>query len=176
MAAERGQSSQKLVYLRDHALRPRSRGRSSRRSPTPPPVELATEGAWLGRSLLVVATGPLLYWLGVLAGATRPEGAEAWRWASSHALPHLFLTGSAAYAARALLRTDPRPELLVGVAAGALIVLALEGVTRAMTTGDIGDLSLSVRTNVLVQTATLAVGIWAASFAVRSERRADTTS
>ncbi len=177
MAAERGQSSQKLVYLRDHTPRPRSRGsRNTRRSSTPPPADLAAEGAWLGRSLFVIAGGLALYWVLVLGGAARPEGDEAWRWASAHALPHLFLAATAAYAARALLRADSRPSLLVGVTAGALIVLALEGITRAMIAGDIGDLSLSVRTNVLVQTATLAIGIWAASFAVRSERRADTPS
>lgn len=173
MAAERGQSSQKLVYLRDHTPRPRARtARNTRRSATPPPADMVGEGVWLGRSLLVVAAGLVLYWVGVVGGPTRPSGDEAWLWASSHALSHLFLAGTAAYAARGLLRAETRAALLVGIVAGALIVLALEGISRAMSGGDVGDLSLSVRTNVLVQTATLAVGIWAASFAVRTERRA----
>lgn len=174
MAADRGQSSHKLVYLRDHTPRPRARtARNARRSPAPPPADLAAEGTWLGRALLVVAAGLAVYWLGVLVGAARPETDHAWRHASSHALPHLFLATSAAFAARTLLRATSPASLLVGIVAGAMIVLALEGITRAMTAGDLGDLSLSVRTNVLVQTATLAIGIWAGSFALRAQRRAE---
>jgi len=171
MAAERGQSSQKLVYLRDHTPRRSRSSRGGRRSPTPPPAELAAEAIWLGRCLLVIAATLVVYWLGVLGGATRPETDQAWRWTSAHALPHLFLAGSALLAARALFRTEARATLFVGVAAGALIVLALEGITRAMTGGELGDLSLSVRSEVLLQTATLAIGVWAASYALRFERR-----
>lgn len=174
MAAERGQSSQKLVYLRDHTPRPRSRaGRTARRTPTTPPADLAAEGTWLGRALLVVAGGLIVYWLGVLGGPPRPGSDEGWLWATSHALPHLFLAATAAYAARPLLRGEARTSLLVGLVAGALIVLALEGISRAMSGSNLDDLSLGVRTNVLVQTATLAVGIWAGSFAIRTERRLD---
>ena len=172
MAADRGQSSQKLVYLRDHANRPRSRNlRGPRRSSAPPPVELATEGTWLGRSLLLVAGVLGLYWLGILGGTMRPGGDEAWRWTSSHALPHLFVAGSAAFAARSIFRAESRATLVVGLVAGGLLVLALEGITRSLGGGDLGDLSLSVRANVLLQTTTLAIGVWAASYAIRSERR-----
>lgn len=177
MAAEGGQSSQKLVYLRDHTPRPRTRSaRNTQKSPTPPPADLAAEGAWLGRSLLVVAAGLALYWLGVLGGPTRPASDEGWVWVASHALPHLFLAASAAYAARALLQAESRTSLLVGVVASALIVLALEGLSRAMSGSDLGDLSLGVRANVLVQTATLAIGVWAGSFAIRTERRSGSSS
>ena len=171
MAAERGQSSQKLVYLRDHTPRPRSRiARNSQRS-TPPPADLASAATWLARSLLVGAGGLLLYWMGLASGTSHPGGSESWRWASSHALPHLFLAGSAAFTARTLLRSEERAHLFVALVAGALIVLALEGLTRAVIGGDLGDLSLSVRTDVLVHTGTLAIGVWAASFAVRSDSR-----
>ncbi len=174
MAANHEQSSRKLVYLRDHTPRKRLRGgRVTRQSPTPPPADLVAEGTWLGRALLVVTAGLSVYWLAVLVGVTRPETDEAWRHAFSHGLPHLFLAASAALSAHALLRTTSHPSLPFGMTAGAMIVLALEGITRAMTAGDLGDLSLNVRTNVLIQTAALAIGIWAASFALRSQRRTD---
>ena len=121
--------------------------------------------------MLFVATGLFLYWMGVLGDLTRPTTTEGWLWATSHALPHLFLAVTAAYAARSLRQIESRAPLLVGIVAGALIVLALEGISRAMSGSDLSDLSLGVRTNVLVQTAALAVGIWAGSFAIRTERR-----
>ena len=179
MAAEREQSSAKLIYLRDHAPR-RSRAdrrdRKARRDDRPPAGELAAEGIWLGRALLVIAAGILIYWAGIYGGATRPESSEAWRWAVSHSLPHLFLAISAAYCARCLLRQELDGPLPIGLVAGALVVLALEGITRAMTGEQLEDLSIGVRANVLVQTASLAIGVWAASFALRcATRPTDTT-
>lgn len=171
MAAEREQSSQKLVYLRDHANKPRSRTlRTTRRGSSPPPAEMAAEGTWLARSLIIVAGALVFYWLGVLGGAMQPETEEAWRWTSSHAMPQLFLAAGAAFAARSISRGETRSGLLVGLVAGGLIVLALGGIGRALVGEGLGDLSLSVRTDVLLQTATLAIGVWAASFAMRSER------
>jgi len=173
MAAQRGQSSPKLVYLRDHAHRARARTpHGARRGAPPPPTDLASEGIWLARSLLLVAGAFALYWLGVLAGTVEPGGDEGWRWTSSHALPHLVLAAGAVLAASSIVRTDPRATLIVGLLAGGLIVLALGGLGRVMVGSDMGDLSLSVRTDVLVQTGALAIGVWAASYAMRAERSA----
>lgn len=172
MPTDRGQSSEKLVYLRDHTLRPRSRAsRVDRRPPALPPADLAAEATWLGRSLFALAGFVLLYWTILASGIGRPEGDEAWRWTISHSLPHLFLAAASAIAARFLLRGDPRAPLIVGLVAGALIVLALEGIARAAVGGSLDDLSLSARTDVLTRAVTLAMGVWAASFALRAERR-----
>lgn len=175
MAAEREQSSAKLIYLRDHAPR-RSRGdrrdRKARRNEPPPAAELASESVWLGRALVLVTVGIVFYWVGIFGGATRPGSDEAWRWAISHALPHLFVAVSAAYTAHRLLSGNPTGGTLpIGLVAGALVVLALEGITRTMTGEPLEDLSLGVRTGVLVQTALLAVGVWTASFAIRCSIR-----
>ena len=131
------------------------------------------ESVWLGRALLAVAAGLAIYWAGVFEGTTRPESEDAWRWAVSHALPHLFVALGAAYTGKRLLRSDLHAPLPVGLVAGALIVLALEGIGRAMTGEQIEDLSLGVRTNVLVQALTLAIAVWAGSFALRSELRSE---
>jgi hypothetical protein len=110
--------------------------------------------------------------MSLATGVGRPESDEAWRWTVSHSLPHLFLVGASAMAARSLIRADPRASLIVGLVAGALIVLALEGIARAAVGGgSLDELSLSARTDVLTRAVTLAMGVWAASFALRAERR-----
>lgn len=173
MAAERDPTPRKLVYLRDHTPRPRLGARRTARGRTvaTPPPELAAEAAWLGRFLLAVAAFALLYWVAFAMGAAAPEGDEAWRWTLSHSLAHLFLAASSAMAGRLLLQGGPRAPLFVAVAAGALLVTALEGLTRMVVAGGIADVSLGARSDILTKSAVLALGIWSASYALRADRR-----
>ncbi|MBM4266497.1 MAG: hypothetical protein FJ144_07805 [Deltaproteobacteria bacterium] len=129
------------------------------------------EAIWLGRSLLVLAGFVLVYWTTLAAGVGQATSDETWRWTVSHSLPHLFLVTTSAIAARSLLRGDPHSSMIVAVVAGALIVLALEGIARAAIGGSFDDSSLTAHTDVLTRAVTLAMGIWAASFAIRAERR-----
>lgn len=171
MSVDREQSPQKLVYLRDHTPRPRNRAsQRERRSTSVTRPELASEAAWLGRALLLVAAVTLLYWLAVVSGAVAPESDESWRWTLAHSLAHLFLAASAAMAGRLLLQSGPRAPLFVAVAAGALVVIALEGLTRVVIVGGLSEVSLSTRSDI---PALLAVGIWAGSYALRADRRAE---
>jgi hypothetical protein len=172
MATEREQTPRKLVYLRDHTPRPRARvARSERKSAPSAHPELAGEAAWLGRSLLAVSGGIVVYWLLVLTGAIRPEGQAAWNWTVSHSLAHVFLAFAAGLAARLVLRGQVRAPLFVALSAGALIVVALEGLAHHVVNGDLSQISLAARTDILTRAAMLAIGVWAASFALRAARR-----
>jgi hypothetical protein len=172
MASDQEQTSRKLVYLRDHSPRIRPRTiRSERKPQQPPPADLAGEAAWLGRSLFAVAGAAAVYWLLVSTGGIRPEGDEAWRWTMSHSLSHAFVTGTCGLAARVLLRGAPRATLFIALAAGGMIVTALEGLTHLLISGDLAQISLSARTDILARAALLAIGIWASSYALRADRR-----
>ncbi|MEW6272148.1 MAG: hypothetical protein AB1689_22935 [Thermodesulfobacteriota bacterium] len=172
MATEREQTPRKLVYLRDHTPKPRGRpGRTERKTVPSAHPELAGEAAWLGRSLLAVAGGILVYWLLILTGAIRPEGQAAWNSVVSHSLAHVFLAFATGLAARLVLRGQARAPLFVALAAGALIVVAIEGLAQHVVGGDLSKISLAVRTDILTRAAMLAIGIWAASYALRTERR-----
>lgn len=171
MAVDREQSPQKLIYLRDHTARSRTRSlRHERRPPPSSPPELAGEAIWLGRVLLGVSAVTLAYWLAVMSGAAVQEG-EEWRWTLSHSLAHLFLAASAALAGRLLLRNAPRAPLFVAVAAGGLVVTALEGLTRAVIASSFSDISLGGRSDILTKAIVLAAGIWSCSYALRADRR-----
>jgi hypothetical protein len=174
MSVDREQSPQKLVYLRDHTPKPRSRSpRQERRTSSTPRPELASEAAWLGRSLVLVAAVTLLYWLAVVTGAVVAESDESWRWTLAHSLAHFFLAASAGMAGRLLLQNGPRAPLFVAVAAGGLVVIALEGLTRMVIVGGLSEISLSARSDILTKAAVLAAGIWAGSYALRADRRVD---
>jgi hypothetical protein len=134
-------------------------------------LDLVTEARWLGRSLIILAAAVFLYWAALLARLVAPEADEAWLWTMSHSLAHLFLVVLALLAARSLLRGEPRAPILVGLVAGVLIVLALEGIARSAVGGVLDNLTLGDRTDVLLRAATLAIGVWAASYALRAEKR-----
>jgi len=173
MAAERDQSPRKLVYLRDRAARPKPRApRSDRRAPNPPTGDLIGEAIWLGRALFVVAAGTISYWLLVVIGAIRvaSEGG-AWRSLASASLAHLFLTASSGLAAVTLLRDAVRSAVPVSAAASALVLMTLESLGRLLVSGDLAEVSLSVRTQILANAGGLAIGVWALSYAIRLQRR-----
>lgn len=172
MPTDREQTPRKLVYLRDHTPKPRGRATRIERKVAPSThPELAGEAAWLGRSLLAVSGGIVVYWLLMITGAVRPEGQAAWNWTMSHSLPHLFLALVTAFAARLVLRSQSRAALFVALAAGALIVVAIEGLAHHVVSGDLSKISLAVRTDILTHAAMLAIGVWAASYALRVDRR-----
>lgn len=174
MAVDREQSPQKLIYLRDHTAKSRSRPvRHERRGSYPPRPELASEALWLGRALLAFAAATLLYWLAVLTGVVVFQGGEAWHWTLSHGLAHLFLAASAGMAGRLLLQSAPRAPLFVAVAAGGLVVVALEGWARMLFVGGLSESSLSGRGDILTQATVLAAGIWAGSYALRANHQPD---
>jgi len=120
--------------------------------------------------LLTVAGGVVVYWLLLASGAIRLEG-EAWNWTISQSLGHLFVALTAAWAARLMVRGATRAPLVVALAAGGLIVVAIEGLVHLVVNGDLSQISLAVRTDILTRTAMLAIGIWASSYALRAERR-----
>lgn len=173
MAAEQDQSPRKLVYLRDRTAKPKVRPpRVDRRVPSPPVGDLIGEATWLGRALFVVAGGTVSYWLLVAVGAIRVGSAgDAWRSLASASLAHLFLTASSGFAGVTLLRDAIRSAVPVAVAASGLVLLTLESLGRLFVNGDLAEVSLSVRTQILANAGGLAVGVWALSYAIRLQRR-----
>jgi len=119
---------------------------------------------------LLVSLVTSLYWIAVVSGAVALDSDESWRWTVAHSLAHLFLAASAAMAGRVLLQSGPRAPLFVAVAAGGLLVIALEGLTRVVIVGGFSEVSLSTRSDI---PALLAMGIWAGSYALRADRRVD---
>jgi hypothetical protein len=175
MPSDHEQTPRKLVYLRDHAPRPRARTVRTERKPQPSAhPELAHEAAWLGRLLLTAAGSISIYWVLVLSGAVRPEGEAAVNWTVPRLLAHIYVAMAAAFAARALLRGAVRASVLVAFAASGLIVVSLEGLTHLVVNADLSRISLAARTDILMRTALLAIGVWASSFALRVERRVPT--
>lgn len=177
MAVDHDHAPRKLVYLRDRASRPRPRpSRAERRSPARAVGDLAGEATWLGRALFVVAGGTVTYWLLALSGAVDTgRGSAALRSLAAASLAHAFLTGTTGVAALRLLRDAGRCTAQVALAAGALIVIALEGIGGLVLGGDLAEVSLAQRTEILANAAALAVGVWAGSYAFRAQRR-DRTS
>jgi hypothetical protein len=174
MAADQEQSPRKLVYLRDHTPKLRNRSpRQERRTTAAPRPELASEAAWLGRSLILLSVVTLMYWLAVATGAVLAESEESWRWTLSHSLAHLFLAASSGMAGRLLLQNGTRAPLFVAVAAGGLVVIALEGLTRMVIVGGLAEISLGARSDILTKAGVLAAGIWAGSYALRADRRVE---
>jgi hypothetical protein len=173
MAAEQDQSPRKLVYLRDRTPRPKARlPRADRRVPSPPAGDLIGEATWLGRALFVVAGGMVAYWLLAVVGAIR-VGSEGgvWRSLATSSLAHLFLTGTCGFAAVTLLRDTVRSSVPVAAAASALVLVTLESLGRLLVSGDLAEVSLSVRTQILASAGGLAVGVWALSYSIRLQRR-----
>lgn len=168
MPSQREQRSQKLVYLRDRAPRAKARAAHKGRAR---PIDVSSspdsETLWLARFCFGVAGILLLYWLGVLGFHGGPQNADTWSWILSEGFPHLVVAVGAAFVAQSLLRSGPRAPQWVALLAGGLIILSLQGITRAMVAGDLDHLSLTIRIEVFVRTATLAIGIWAASYALR---------
>lgn len=173
MAVDQDSAPRKLVYLRDRTLRSRPRtARPDRRATIQPATELVGEATWLGRVLFVVAASAVAYWILVLWGALQPSrGEETWRVLATTSLAHAFMLGSCALAAHRLLRDATRSTVYVAVAAGALIVVALEGLAGLLVSGELSDVSLSVRSEILATAANLAIGVWAFSYALRLQRR-----
>ena len=172
MEADREQAPHKLVYLRDHTPRSRVRApRLDRRQGATPPPDLASEATWLGRSLIALAVLISAYWLAIVTGAVHIDGDEEWRWTLSHSLAHIFVAVSAVISGRLLLRHLPLAPLIAGLVSGALVVTALEGLTRMVVGGGMSQVSLGARTDVLTKAAKLVIGIWAGSYALRAERR-----
>jgi len=172
MSTDHEQTPRKLVYLRDHAPRPRARTLRTERKPPPSAhPELASEAAWLGRMLLTAAGSISIYWVLILSGAIRPEGEAALNWTISRLLAHVYVAATAAFAARQLLRGAARASLLVAFAASGLIVVAVEGLAHLVVNADLSQISLAARTDILMRTAMLGIGIWASSYALRADRR-----
>jgi hypothetical protein len=163
----------KLVYLRDHAPRPKPRsGRVERRPPSQP--ELASEAMWLGWLLLAASGMIAIHWLLVLSGAIAVEGDSSTSWTASRLVRHLYVALAAAAASRQLLRGSERAPLLVAFAASALILVAIEGRAHLVVDIDLSRMSLASRTDILTRSGLLGLGVWAASFATRANRQPGT--
>mgnify|MGYP001230600796 CR=1 FL=1 len=172
MSTDHERIPHKLVYLRDHAPRPKPRsGRVERKPPGAHHPELAGESAWLGRLLLVTSGMLVIHWLLVLSGAIEVEGDPSTSWTASRLLAHAYVTVIAAVASRHLLRGSERAPLLVAFASSALILVAIEGLAHLVVNTDLSRMSLASRTDILTRSGMLGLGVWSASFAMRANRR-----
>jgi hypothetical protein len=172
MATDHEQTPRKLVYLRDHAPRPRGRAVRSERKPVPPAhPELASEASWLGRLLLTVSGLLAIHWLLVSSGAVQPEDEVAASWSISPLFANVYVAVAAALAARQLLHGTARAPVLVAVAASGMIVVAIEGLAHLVVNTDLSRIALDARVDILTRTAMLAIGIWGVSYARRADRR-----
>lgn len=144
--------------------------RVERKPPASHP-ELASEAAWLGRLLLAAAGMIVIHWLLVLSGAVEVEGDASANWTVSRLFAHAYVAGIAAFAARQLLRGNARAALLVAFASSGLILVAIEGLAHLVVNTDLSRISLAARTDILTRSAMLGLGVWAASYALRGDRR-----
>ena len=171
MSTDHEQSPRKLVYLRDHAPRPRARTTRPERKPVVAHPELASEAAWLGRLLTATAGVLVVHAVLIMTGGIAAEGDVAADWSASRLFANAYVAASAALASRQLLRGHARAPLLVGFAASALLVVSIEGLAHLLITTDLSRISLAARTDILTRTGMLALGVWAASYALRADRR-----
>jgi hypothetical protein len=172
MSTEHERTPHKLVYLRDHAPRPKARSARVERKPPVAHPELASEAAWLGRLLLAASGMILIHWLIVLSGAVDVEGDATTNWTASRLLAHAYVAAVSAFSARQLLRGNSRAALLVAFAASGLILVAMEGLAHLLVSTDLSRISLAARTDILTRSGMLGLGVWAGSYALRSDRRA----
>ncbi|MBY0277734.1 hypothetical protein K2Z84_20565 [Candidatus Binatia bacterium] len=171
MSTDHERTPHKLVYLRDHAPRPRARSvRVERKAPVAS-SDLAGEAAWLGRFLLAASGLIVIHWLLVLSGAFEVEGDVSTSWTASRLLPHAYVAGTCAFAARQLLRGNARAALMIAFAASGLMVVAVEGLAHLVINSDLSRMSLAARTDILTRSGMLGLGIWSASYALRADRR-----
>lgn len=171
MSTEHERTPHKLVYLRDHAPRSKVRNtRVDRKSPVPH-TELAGEAAWLGRILLATSGMIVIHWLLVLTGALEVEGDAATNWTASRLFAYAYVAGITAFSARQVLRGNARAPLLVAFAASGLMLVSIEGLAHLVVSTDLSRISLASRTDILTRSAMLGLGVWAASYALRADRR-----
>jgi hypothetical protein len=171
MSTEHERTPHKLVYLRDHAPRPKVRNTRVDRKPPVAHPELAGEAAWLGRLLLAASGLIVIHWLLVLSGAVEVEGYATANWTASRLLAHAYVAGIAAFSARQLLRGNARAPLLVAFAASGLVLVSIEGLAHLVVSTDLSRISLAARTDILTRSAMLGLGTWAASYALRTDLR-----
>lgn len=171
MSTEHERTPHKLVYLRDHAPRPKARNARVERKPPVAHPELASEAAWLGRLLLAASGMIVIHWLLVLSGAVEVEGDATTNWTASRLLAYAYVAAASAFAARQLLRGNARAALLVAFAASGLILVAIEGLAHLVFSTDLSRISLAARTDILTRSGMLGLGVWAASYALRADRR-----
>ncbi len=62
----------------------------------------------------------------------------------------------------------PQP---VAFAASGLILVAIEGLAHLVFSTDLSRISLAARTDILTRSGMLGLGVWAASYALRADRR-----
>jgi len=166
------QTPPKLVYLRGRAPRAVARARKPARRPSIGPVdELASEAVWLGRSLFVVAGAIGVYCALILTGSIQGDGEESRHWLLSLLVGDVFVGLCSAAGGVLLMREVKRASLYVALAAGALIVVALQGLTHLVVSGELVELTLTARLEVLLRSATMALGVWAISFLIRAAKR-----
>jgi hypothetical protein len=169
-------SSGKLYYLRDRARR--SAPRQSRRRPEGtgtseadrhPPI--SKEALWLSRVLFAGAAYLVLYWLGVAAGVVAvPEVTESRLWLYSFVPGDLLVAGVSGVAAWDLLRGPGRRDFFLVLAAGGLMFLSLSRLTQGITASFVAELTPGQRLHVTLMGVCLYVGLWAASYALRTRR------
>jgi hypothetical protein len=168
--------SGKLYFLRDRGRRPASRLQRKRtdglgatgaeRTRTSSP-----EALWLSRILIGEAGYLILYWLGVVGGVVdAAEGNDSRMWLYSFLPADLFVASASGLAGFDLLRSSVRRDFFLLIAAGGLIFLSLERLTYGIASSFLRDLTPGERLQVTLMGVSLYVGMWAASYALRTRR------
>lgn len=169
MASDPEQTPRKLIYLRDHAGRGRTRRKRRRREPPAGvPQDLDTEGIWLARGLLALFAGLLLNWVGLVATAPGGVPGEVSTAGAIPDLSHLVCAGLALYAARSVRGSQTQAPIVVAILAGTVLLVALQGLGTALVGGPLDHLTPGTRADVLLYTTLLGFGLWCSSWALRA--------
>ncbi len=173
MEPKQDPSAGKLVYMRDHAARPKPRRPRPDRKIAPQSIgELAGEAGWLARALFAIALGIVaMALMHASAAATAPRGSDDAQILSMTLAGSLFVIACCTMAAWRLLRAPATSAIHLAAAAGTLALHAVEGVARVSTEALPVEPTLAHRFDVLAIGAGLATAAWGISFAQRLLRR-----
>lgn len=168
--------SGKLYYLRDRARRPAGR-HPRRRTEGAAAVDtngrspVSRETLWLSRILVAEAAYLVLWWAGVGVGVVAlPEHPESRLWTYSF-LPADFLVAAiSGLAAWELVRRSEKRDVVLVLAAGGLVFLSLSRLTHGIASSFVSAMTPGQRLQVTLMGVCLYVGLWAASYALRTKR------
>ncbi len=173
MASTAHNDSSKLIRLSDHRRRVSRVLRRPTTRGTDPARGNHGEASWLARALMITAVGGVT--AGLLAGfagfglvGARSEGV-----ALAPLLSHLLLAGASFTAAWRLRHMAPGITPWIGVAGGSIVMLGLSDIGQLTTGTGAGTIDGTTRLGIFALGVATAIGVWAASFALRLTREPD---